>query len=510
VSGRVFVPPRPPSRRGMWIVVGAVLAALAAVAAVWYVQKAPARCADGVWERGPGNECVGVSDGSYVFNPALGDVSEAIREENRKVEESGDPWVAIAYTESMTRRAGGPDANDRGPEVVRQAVQGAYLAQRELNQSGSGHGSTPRIKLLLANSGQGGDQWKPLTDQLIRMSRDDDEGLVAVAGFGQSLGTTKSAVEALREAEVPMVGATVAADGLSGPKPVFFRVSSPNRDQTAIAAAYLKARQREDPGYRVDVIKDIRNDDSYNESLDQDFDRTRRALGVRLVTEEGHSFVSGSSSTGTALASIADTVCRPERSTRAVYFAGRGRELKQFLEALTAPGRRCELTVLTGSSAVGFFFDPQQKGAVAGDVLTRWERSGVTVLYTAYAHPDAAAKIYGKGAGNPYPAFRRAFHDAHFGGDRELRNGQAMMGHDAVLCLGKAARLASGSQGDASVDAAGVRNMLLQVGKRDSLPGLSGRISFDERGNPKNKPMALVELRPEADQRYTYRATVRP
>ncbi|MET7934240.1 hypothetical protein [Streptomyces sp. NPDC005322] len=41
--------------------------------------------------------------------------------------------------------------------------------------------------------------------------------------------------------------------------------------------------------------------------------------------------------------------------------------------------------------------------------------------------------------------------------------------------------LASGSQADAAVDAAGVRNMPRQVGRRATLPGLSGRISFDER-----------------------------
>ncbi|MGO4428915.1 hypothetical protein AB4Z54_61850, partial [Streptomyces sp. MCAF7] len=168
------------------------------------------------------------------------------------------------------------------------------------------------------------------------------------------------------------------------------------RDQTEIAAKYLKGRQDDDPHFRVEVVKDIKHDDSYNETLDQDFDRARRAEGVKLVTEEGHRFVSGSTSTETALASIAETICLPERSIKAVYFAGRGRELKYFLQALTAPGRRCDLTVLSGSSTIGVFFDPTAKDglAVAGDVLTRWKHSRIKVLYTAYAHPDAVAKIY--------------------------------------------------------------------------------------------------------------------
>ncbi|MER7788886.1 hypothetical protein [Streptomyces sp. NPDC097640] len=510
MSDRVYVPPRPPSRRGLWAAVTLAVVACLVLAGVWWLgDDGPERCAEGVWKRGPGQECVGVTDGSYVFSPELKKVSEKIRAENRRVEKSGDPWVAVAYTEPMTRSEGGPRANDRGPEVVRQAIEGAYLAQRELNDPDSGHGRTPQIKLLLANSGQGGEQWKPLVEQLTTMS--GDERLVGVAGFGQSLETTKSAVDALREAEIPMVGATVAADRLSAEKPVFFRVSSPNRDQTAIAAKYLKGRQDADPRFRVEVVKDIKHDDSYNESLDQDFDRARRAHGLKLETAEGQSFVSGSSSTATALAAIADTVCRPERPVKAVYFAGRGRELKLFLQALTAPGRSCELTVVSGSSAVGVFFDPQAKGslAVAGDVLTRWKHSGIKVLYTAYAHPDATARIYPRD-GNPFRAFRDAYHDARFGGDQELQNGQAMMGHDAVLCLGKASRLAAGPQGEAAVDAAGVRNMLLQVGKRSELPGLSGRIAFDERGNPKRKPMALVELSPAESGHYVYRGTVSP
>jgi hypothetical protein len=85
-----------------------------------------------------------------------------------------------------------------------------------------------------------------------------------------------------------------------------------------------------------------------------------------------------------------------------------------------------------------------------------------------------------------------------------------MMGHDAVLCLGKAARLAEAPQGREAVDAAGVRNMLLQIGKRSELPGLSGLIAFDEQGNPKGKPMALVELSPAEGAHYVYRGTVSP
>ncbi|MFI2032412.1 ABC transporter substrate-binding protein [Streptomyces buecherae] len=509
-STRRFVPARPPVRWRLWTVVAALCAAALAVALPlagerWWPSEH--RCATGVVQRGAGDECVGVTDGSYVYAKEFAEVSAKIRDENERVAKSGEDWVAIAYTEPMTRRSGSFPHNDRSPQVIRQAIEGAYLAQVELNRGG-GHGRTPQVKLLLANSGQGGEQWRPLVEQLIDMAGDSEHRLVAVAGFGQSVATTRETVDALRAAEIPMVGSTVAADGLSSRDPTFFRVSSPNADQTAVAATYLKGRQAK--GARIDVVKDIKRDDTYNQSLGANFERAAKAARLRLETPDGHRFVSGSASAANTLADIAATVCRPERRLDAVYFAGRGRELKLFVEALTAPGRDCPLTVLSGSSALGVFYDPPVTGseAVGGDVLARWRASaGLRVLYTAYAHPDGARRIYPAKAANPYPAFADAY-DLAFGGDRELRSGQAMMGHDSVLTLGTAIRRAAGPRGGDAVDAAGVRNMLLQIGQSGPLPGLSGPIAFDAKGNPYRKPMALVELRPEPERRYSYRGTV--
>ncbi|MFT2014471.1 ABC transporter substrate-binding protein [Streptomyces sp. 796.1] len=509
-SARRFTPARPPVRWHLWTLVALVGMALVAVGLPMAADRwwgTDHRCADGVVERGPAQECVGVTDGSYVFSAELAEVSAKIRAENQRVAESGEDWVAIAYTEPMTRRADTPAHSDRSPEVIRQAIEGAYLAQVELNRGG-GRGRTPQIKLLLANSGQGGEQWRPLVSQLVALARGDAGRLVAVAGFGQSTSTTRAAVGALRAAEVPMVGSTVAADDLATPDPTFFRVSSPNTDQTAVAAAYLKRRQTR--GFRLDVVRDIKRDDTYNQSLGTAFVRAAKAAELRLETPNGHRFVSGSPSAANTLAGIAETVCRPERRLDAVYFAGRGRELKLFIEALTAPGRNCPLTVLSGSSALGVFYDPPATGdgAVGGDVLARWRaNTGLRVLYTAYAHPSGAARIYPARADNPFPAFADAY-DLAFGGDRDLQSGQAMMGHDSVLTLGTAIRAAAGPQGGDAVDAAGVRNMLLQIGQSRTVPGVSGPIAFDANGNPHHKPMALVELRPEPERRYTYRETI--
>ncbi|MBA0051875.1 hypothetical protein E0L36_13500 [Streptomyces sp. AJS327] len=530
-----YVVQRPPVNWWLWGAVAAAVLAAAVLGGVRLYERAQ-RCGDGVVERGPGDECVGVTDGSYVFDPGLAKVSRLIHAENERVEKSGDPWVSVAYSEPMTTREGGDpserSANDRGGAVVRQAVEGAYLAQLELNHQG-GRGSTPKVKLLLANSGQGAEQWEPLVDQLVDMAGERKNPLVAVAGFGQSVTTTHRAVNALRTAGVPTVGSTVAADGLARKRPKgFFRVSVPNRDQALAAAGYLAKRQAAkgsgEGAYRVDVVRDVREDDTYSTSLDRDFTGAVRKKGLRLESD-GYAFESGRSASGTALASIAEKVCRPERRLDAVYFAGRGRELRMFTEALTAPGRNCPITVVSGSSALGVFFDApdtDSEGVDSGsggsevtgqgddtggapDFHRRWDRSDVEVLYTAYAHPEGAERIYPRRAANPYPEFARAYR-GQFGGDRGLASGQAMMGHDTVITVGEAARDAAGESGREQVDAGGVLNMLLQIGSGDSVPGLSGPIAFDERGDPKDKPMALVELRPKSGERYTFRETIRP
>ncbi|MEK8172749.1 hypothetical protein NKH77_37795 [Streptomyces sp. M19] len=89
-------------------------------------------------------------------------------------------------------------------------------------------------------------------------------------------------------------------------------------------------------------------------------------------------------------------------------------------------------------------------------------------------------------------------------------SGQAMMGHDAMLTAGLAIRMAAGDNGKDEVSADGVLNMLNAVDDKDPVRGVSGKIGFDDSGNPADKPMALVELRPESGNEYVYQKLVRP
>lgn len=507
-TGDAFRPPRPAPR---WGLRGAV-AALTAAALVWggleAYDYAFVRCADGVREQGPADECVGVTDGSYVFHSSLKDVLGRIREENRRVDESGQPWVAIAYVEPMTVAAG-----DKGWASIEQELRGAHLAQLRLN-SGQDKGSLPQIKLLPANPGSGSRQWRSLVSQLAGMTGGEGR-VVAVGGFGQSLLTTEKAVDALRAEGVPMVGSTVTADGLSDRGDLgFFRVVAPNADQAAAVARHLGERQRAKGGkYRVQLVKDRNADDIYSASLREGFVRAAERNGLRLEAVQVP-FVSRSKAAANGMMQVANEICAEGRQPDAVYFAGRGRDLKGFIEAAGANGRRCPVTVFTGDDAVGMFFDIPTAGKEEyRRFLERWRNSGVGVRYTALAHPEAAGDVYGSGGRNPYDAFLDAYRQ-HYGGNgsqRDLRNGQTLLGHDAVFVLGEAIRDAAGTGADSPVDTDTVRDMLVQItGSDNRVEGASGPIAFDDAGNPAGKPLPLVELRPKRNDEYEYLDVLRP
>ncbi|MFE0190990.1 ABC transporter substrate-binding protein [Streptomyces sp. NPDC058989] len=491
MSARVFEPPRPPRRWGLWIVSVLVAAAVLAGAAIRIVDTA-GRCGEGV-HQAAGGECVGVTDGAYTFENMHG-LSDKIRAENERVARSGQPSVAIAYLEAM---AGG--FADRGPEATRQAVSGAYLAQRTLNTE---RATLPKIRLLLANTGRGDRSWRQVVDQLIAMK--GKEHLVAVVGFGQSNDRTAGAVKRLRAAGLPMVGATVAADGLGSPTAGFYRVSFPNRDQTAAAAGYLKDQQRRHPGYRVQVIRDGNEEDAYNTSLYEDFRAAARR--AKLDVDDGViPFRSGEgeeATAGNALSLVADKVCDDPEPPDVVYFAGRGRELRRFIEAAGEGGRRCPTTVLSGSSALGVYFGTGGEGHRDELALLarRWRYSGLTVYYTAFTHPEISKEVYGGARNGAFAEFERTFGKEVGGPATGLASGQAMLGHDATYTVGKAAQKAVAVYGTRRVTDRMVLAMLEQTNGRSKVRGISGYIAFDpDTGEPVDRPLALVELRPPTD-----------
>lgn len=167
-----------------------------------------------------------------------------------------------------------------------------------------------------------------------------------------------------------------------------------------------------------------------------------------------------------------------------VYFAGRGADLTSFLTALSQGGA-CGLSavdIMTGDDAL----------EMVGKPVPSFGEMRVRVFYTA----EAAADEWRNSPANSvnaqnYLAFGKAYTDNGFD-PADLRNGNVIMTHDAVLAAATAARLDPVAITDPSTVAAS----FLRYACRQTIPGASGEITFDQAGNPVDKAMPIMLLQP--------------
>ncbi|MFD5513715.1 hypothetical protein ACFWIB_39145 [Streptomyces sp. NPDC127051] len=228
-----------------------------------WIAEDPA-CAPGVAQLGARHECVGVTDGSYVFHPSLKQVTEHIKAENDSV--AGKSPATIALMIPMVS-----DAPAERREYVEQ-VQGAYLAQYRANHQANN--KQPPIRLVLANPGRGYKEWRTVADQLVRAAADGKQNLRAVAGINISITETEQAVRYLtREKGIPVVAGPMTADDIKNTAadphryPGLARVAPGNTDQANALASYGSDIKPEE----TLVVEDIREGDNYLTSLRQTF-----------------------------------------------------------------------------------------------------------------------------------------------------------------------------------------------------------------------------------------------
>ncbi|WP_101610112.1 ABC transporter substrate-binding protein [Amycolatopsis sp. BJA-103] len=476
-------PPRPTWSK--WLTAGGgVLLLVAALVVVFVVvpaiDEAGRSCGDGVEKRGEYAECVGVTDGGYVFSPDLSDVETHIRVENASVTGSGKPYVTIALMLPMTL----VENDILSAEWVRHQIQGAYIAQRRANTTGS-WGSLPLIRLLLANPGSRLTHWQPVVDDLI--GRVERERLVAVTGIGLSLGSARSAIERLSEHKIPVVASPVAADEFSE-IPGFMRVSPTSTTYGMAAAGYVRPTAR-----TATVVRDVNPGDLYPKTLavaftDKFADDTHRIVGR---TEVYDSSLPGIENT---FLQMMPNICGNEAEV--VYFAGRENHLASFVAELAQ--RPCldrPITVLTGDLAlVG---PPSQE-------MRRGLESKVTVLGPGLAHPRAwttEPSVFNPAAVASFQeegctgCFRAVFPK------ERLDDGIAILSHDAVLTVVWAIR-GIPRTAPAQVTAQDVLQSKNRLHGKLAVPGASGMISFDDRGDPVNKTVPILRVRVDDTPEY--------
>lgn len=479
---------RPPSqrprrhRRVALIVVGLVLV-IAAGVGITTVVHACGGLGSGVTEID--GECVGVTDGSYVFDPELADVEAKIAEENARVAASDKRVVTLALLDPMTANP----ASALSITAVRNALEGAYTAQYRANHQQFGD-PNPLIRLLLANEGSRQNQWRPVVNQLAGMV-DDKEPLVAVAGLGVSVTQTKLAAEELAALGIPMVGAIATADELNyADIRGFIRVVPPNREYVESLQDYLQRHPELDSAILVfdSNSDDPDSPDLFTRSLRDNMRDVMSGL-IKYPAQNYKGKIIPSETTPLLFSNIVSNICAVQ--PKVVLFGGRRADLPDFLTALG--GRVCPDTPMTVATAA------TELGLVKEREAELREKK-ITVVYAASTDPNGWGN---KVPGTPthFEEFRSQFGELGF--DPARLDGDTLSTHDAVATAVTAIRLATTP--NSAPTPGDVLGQLLNLNGLNSIPGASGQLSFSfrgtqgaESGNPCNKPIPVLEIAPSA------------
>ncbi|MFC5663894.1 hypothetical protein ACFP3U_12980 [Kitasatospora misakiensis] len=445
-------------------------------------------CADGVTR--VQHECVGVTDGSYVFTDDLGPVTARIKEENDSV--AGKNPVTVALMIPLVS-----DAQAERREMVEQ-VQGAYLAQHRANLD-SGH--QPPVRLVLANPGKGYGQWRRVADQLARSAK-GKENLRAVTGINISITNAKDAVGHLTaKLGIPVVAGPMTADDIANTTaepdgfPGLARVAPSNTDQ-ANALTFYGADIK--PAESL-VIEDTRKNDNYISTLREAFARLTKGAPHKPESFESPEDFNQEGNLGGEFQRMVPGICNSP--ARTLFFAGRPVQLRLFLVALA--NRKCDkpYTVITGSHASTLMVD--QKFEKEWESL-KWN-GGTTVRYTALAHPDAWGPQSTASTGGSKEAMadlagrltEEATKQPERIGPASLRDGRVIITYDAVSTAVAGIRLETDSSGRMP----GLREVALSWRRLHNdirVDGASGWICLDSNGNPHNKAVPVVHLDPDS------------
>ncbi|MFM9370669.1 ABC transporter substrate-binding protein [Streptomyces sp. Da 82-17] len=437
------------------------------------------RCADRVWERGPDDECTGVSDGGFVFGD-LDDISAAIAKENRRVTDGSLPYVTVALLIPLTTAEADPNRRAAVKGQIRHEVQGAHLAQLRMNGRGS-----PAVRLVLANPGRGSAHYAAVAEELDAMARSKEENLRAVVGFDMSEENTKKAIRHLTaDLGIPVVGGPITASDLT--MPGLARIVPTNEDQAEVLAGLPD-------GDNVFLVEDTRPGDSYVDTLRDAFN-AKRPKGA-LESEQYRS--SGGSDDDPSLAgdfeNIAQNIC--QSGARDIYFAGRPPQLRMLvLELGSQPCARTKhsFRVITGSGA------STVDSYVPSGELDEWRRAlgRVTVEYAAVGHPEAWAGSEAPEAEDARTEMRHLEAAAAGLKGADLEDSRLMTIYDATrTAVTNIRRQAEGGKRIPRLDE--VASGWHQLKSVNKIRGTTGWICLDNHGNAYNKAVHRVRLDPK-------------
>ncbi len=355
---------------GPLVVVAVVVAALVAVgiAHVIGADPVPPDChsrADGSvslsWVHGDGGQCVGYSDGSYLFDSGgtsphavdLRIVQEKIHDQNQCAKELHDrspgefPYrlLTLVYFVGLT---GETDGDWTAAQVAE--LEGLLTWQRALNQvkgSAKGCASTSEnpsrvaLRVLIANGGNTmtyADQ--VAREHLVPLVSRPGENVLGVIGMDRSTTATGQAVATLGKAGVPVVATTLSGDGMADHSPLYFQMVPDNRREALLVTSYaVRNAKTRISVYYPEASNDRTGqglpavDDLYVSTLVRDIqDEVRQEAGANppvKLTNDLHGWSPGGNTPDWFRAQ-----CAAQRPDDLIFYAGRYNDFPAFADSM--------------------------------------------------------------------------------------------------------------------------------------------------------------------------------
>lgn len=453
-----------------------------------------------VTRHGAHGECVGITDGSFVFHSSLRTVEDAIRKENQQVVKHRDNYVSVVLLLPISADKG----SIMSMENAEEQLNGAFTAQYYANRNNV-EGITPYIQLLIGNDGYQANAWQAAVSTI------EDGGsrhIAAVTGFGLSLAGTESAIRELTAYGIASFGATLTSDSYDNIKG-FVRVSPSNVDNMAAALSYVESDYR-----RAVLVEDGNAGDSYDVTLVSGFRKFSAIPGHRIVGVEPYDTTDrdrdGQSAqerrrhqteVATRISQMTTNICAAQPAV--VLFAGRGQDLGVLVHAFSNTCLDKQIRIVSGDDVTNLPDSRQLRADLSGHV---------TVDYAGVAHPDEwsvprSARDRGQGAAaaegaQGFRTFRTTFQKLFPRG--YLGDGNAIMAYDATLTATSAIRLTEQRQPEPDA----VVNELGALQGAHRVLGASGPIQFTANyqtsrtgSNPVGKPIPIIRLTPQGTPR---------
>ncbi|NYH52884.1 hypothetical protein HNR06_002473 [Nocardiopsis arvandica] len=433
-------------------------------------------------------QCVGVTDGSYLYHEQYTEVQNNIEEENDRVAKEADGHVVrIALLGTLTFG----DVSPMDPVRMVRSLEGAYTAQMRANHSPHFGDESPGIQLYLANMGGQQGQWEPVVSDLVSMAEDEENPLVAVIGMGVSIDSTRNVAARLNTHGIPMVSSAVTADGLAQPEtPGLVRAAPSNTEYVRALRTYLD--DLEEP-VRATLVYDANEPDLFVDSLREAYENQ---LGVYIAgpPQKYMGTTVGDPPKSGLFDTVVRNVCVTETDT--VFFAGRAPDLKEFIASLAH--RSCTgqpFRVLFSAIGLTAMDDEEVKGYL--------EDGDITLVYASATDPRWSTRDPSADKPPHYMSFVNAFHE-YVGNDdpTALNNGYALINHDAFAVAASAVRLTNTMDLEGApptLEEVSFQLMLLNSAHRVRAGG--GVLSYSEEhgGEAVGRYVPVVELPVEGD-----------